>query len=145
MKSLIYSFDDVSFRFISTLTGVSDFNGKGLGTITLKSLADPTQLLRSADGQTMTMKMPGSQVELLVSTPQVSHLSKALWNNYELLSKVSSSAWNTNQVWLRHTASGTEITLTMVSYKNPPDLVFGSRGTFTEFSFLAESMNIVCL
>lgn len=145
MRSLVYSFDDVSLRFISTLTGVSDYNGEGLGTITIKSLTNPTELLSSADGQTMTLKQPGSRAELLISTPQVSKLATRLWNNYMLLSKANSTVWNTNQVWIRHKTTSTEILLTFVSYKLPPELVYTSQGKFIEFSFVAESMNLVCL
>lgn len=145
MKSLTYSFDDISFRFISTLTGVSDFNGEGLGTISIESLVNPTKILGSADGQVMTLKMPNTKARFKVTTPQVSRLAKKLWNNLMLLSKANSTVWNTNQAWIRETGSGMEIMLTFVSYEKPPELIFTSRGTFTEFTFVAESMNVLCL
>lgn len=145
MRSLTYSFDDVSLRFISTMTGVSEYNGEGLGTITIKSLVNPTDLLGSADGQVMTLKQANSKAELIISTPQVSKLSSRLWNNYMLLSKANSTVWNTNQAWIRHRETNMEIILTFVSYKQPPDVIFTARGTFTEFHFVAESMNVVCL
>ena len=145
MRSLTYSFDDVSLRFISTLTGISDYNGEGLGTISIKSLTAPTKLLGSADGQTMTLRQPGSRTEVVITTPQVSSLATKLLNNYELLSKASSAVWNSNQIWLRHKTTKMEVVLTFVSYKNPPDLVFTSRGQVMEFTFVAEAMNVVCL
>lgn len=145
MKSLTYSFDDISFRFISTLTGVTDFNGTGLGTISIESLVNPTKILGSADGQIMTLKMPNTKARFKVTTPQVSSLAKKLWNNLMLLSKANSTVWNTNQAWIRETGSGMEIMLTLVSYEKPPELIFTSRGTFTEFTFVAESMNVLCL
>lgn len=145
MKSLTYSFDDISFRFISTMTGVSDFNGDGLGTITIKSTINPTALLSSADGQTMTLKQVGSRAEFSVTTPQVSSLAKRLMNNYMLLSKANSTVWNTNQAIITHSGSGLMMTLTFVSYKLPPEVVFTKEGQFMEFNFVAESMNVVCI
>lgn len=145
MRSLTYSFRDVSLRFISTLTGVSDYNGDGLGTITVTSSTLPTKTLGSADGNTMTLKMPGSRAKIRILVPQVSTLAKRLWNNYMLLSKANSTVWNTNQVWLRHKDTGMEILLGFVSYELPPDLVFDAQGVFTEFTFLAETMTVTCL
>ena len=141
MRSLTYSFEDVSLRLF-TLTSFSDYYGEGVGTITIKPLTNPTEVLSSADGQTMTLKQAGTRAELTISTPQVSSLAADLLNGYTLDTKIGSQASNFKEGFIRGT--GTYIILGFLAYKQAPEIIFTSQGKFMEFTLTAESMNAIC-
>lgn len=142
MKSLVYSFKDVSITFIGTVS-ISTYD-EALGSINIKPLTLPTKMMSSADGQSMSLKMPGTRTEFSVTTPQVSKTCTGLLNSYEMATKMGSQGWDLNMVAITHRTSGFKMLLTPVCYKGAPELVFTERGTFVEFFFYAESMNVIC-
>lgn len=138
MNYSTYAFEDVDVIVSHPSVGSFNFNGSGMGSITVAMANDMSSHDVAADGSVMTSKIKAENGTVSIAVQQTSAGNAFLKKLNSYVKTAASSEFTRTVISVVSKKQGVNITCTGVSPQKSPDAGFAQAGAQVTFAYLAQ-------
>ena len=132
-----YSFKDVTGSFLHPSVGAFNFDGVGIGEISVGMANERTVHEPTADGKVMVSKLEVHNGQITIQCPQTSDLNAFLQGWFNYVDHADSSEWATAALLVRCVVTGKTHACTGVSPQKEPDQVYQKQEQMVSWILMA--------
>lgn len=138
MNYSTYAFEDVDVIVSHPSVGSFNFNGAGMGSITIAMSNDVSSHDVAADGSVMTSKIKAANGTASIAVQQTSSGAAFLKKLNAYVNTAPSSEFTRTVISVVSKKQGVNITCTGVSPQKSPDAAFAQAGAQVTYAYLAQ-------